>query len=133
MSEQYNIDPRFYAALIWEESWFDRNARSKDNCRKLVQLDPRFHAISDNIEENFRKSLGYLRHEFIYYRRKGFDRRSSIICALAAYNGGNTRIRNFIKNGQWDGKNIDTIPLKETREHIKKVLQRCKHNYHAVL
>jgi len=133
MSEQYNIDSRLYAALIWEESWFDKNAKSKDNCRRLVQLDPRFHRVSSNMEENFRRSLGYLRHEFIYYQKNGFDTRSATICALAAYNGGNTRVRNFIKNGQWNGKNIEAMPLKETREHIKKVLRRCRINYQAVL
>ncbi len=133
MSEKYKIDPRLYAALIWEESWFDKNAKSKDNCQKLAQLDPRFHTISDDIKENFRKSLGYLRHEFVYYRKNGFDMKSSVISALAAYNGGNTRIRNYIKNGKWDGKSIETIPLKETRDHIKKVLHRCKMNYQASL
>lgn len=133
MAEAYDIDPRLYASLIWEESWFDSNARSKDNCRKLAQLDPRFHDVSPDIRNNFRKSLGYLRHEFVYYRKKGFDQKSSALCALAAYNGGDTRIRRLIRNGEWDGKQVDTIPIPETREHLKKILRRCKNNYQAVL
>ena len=133
LAEEYSIDPRLYASLIWEESWFDSNARSKDNCRKLAQLDPRFHAISNNEKDNFRKSLGYLRYEFVYYRKKGFSTKSAAICALAAYNGGNTRIRNYIKEGRWDGKNIDTIPLKETRDYVRKIICRCETNYHARL
>jgi len=133
VSEEYKIDPRLYASLIWEESWFDKNAKSKDNCRRLAQLDPRFHTISEDIKENFRKSLGYLRYEFVYYRRKGFDKKSAAICALAAYNGGNTRIRKYIRDGKWDGKSIETIPLKETREYVKKIIHRCERNYQASL
>lgn len=133
MAEEYQIDPRLYAALVWEESWFDAEARSADNCTKLVQLDPRFHAVSHDTTENFRKSLNYLRYEFTYYRRAGFDRKSATICALAAYNGGNTRIRRYINEGLWDGKNIDTIPLKETRDHINKIVRRCQLNYQARL
>ena len=133
VSEEYKIDPRLYASLIWEESWFDSNARSKDNCRKLAQLDPRFHEISQDTNNNFRKSLGYLRHEFVYYQKKGFDKRSSAICALAAYNGGDTRIRRLIRNGEWDGKRIETIPIPETREYLKKIFRRCENNYQAVL
>ena len=133
VSEEYKIDPRLYASLIWEESWFDKDAKSKDNCRKLAQLDPRFHRVSEDIKENFRKSLGYLRYELVYYRRKGFDTRSATLCALAAYNGGNTRIRKYIRDGKWDGKSIETIPLKETRDHLRKVLRRCKMNYQAIL
>ncbi len=133
MAEEYQIDPRLYAALVWEESWFDAEARSADNCTKLVQLDPRFHVVSHDTTENFRKSLNYLRYEFTYYRRVGFDRKSATICALAAYNGGNTRIRRYINEGLWDGKNIDTIPLKETRDHINKIVRRCQLNYQARL
>jgi len=133
MSEAYAIDPRLYASLIWEESWFDSNARSSDNCRKLAQLDPRFHEVSRDIRNNFRKSLGYLRHEFVYYRQKGFDKKASALCALAAYNGGDTRIRRLIRNGEWDGQKVDTIPIPETREHLKKILRRCENNYQAVL
>jgi LysM repeat protein len=133
ISEEYKIDPRLYASLIWEESWFDSNARSKDNCRKLAQLDPRFHEITQDTNNNFRKSLGYLRHEFVYYQKKGFDKKSSAICALAAYNGGDTRIRRLIRNGEWDGKKIETIPIPETRDYLKKIFRRCENNYQAVL
>ncbi len=133
VAEQYNIDPRLYASLIWEESWFDADARSQDNCQRLAQLDPRFHTVTTNIRDNFVKSLRYLRHEFSYYRNKGFDMRSATLCALAAYNGGNTRIRRYIRDGRWDGKNIETIPLQETREHLHKVMRRCRNTYHAVL
>lgn len=133
ISEEFKIDSRLYASLIWEESWFDSNARSKDNCRKLAQLDPRFHEVTQDTSNNFRKSLGYLRHEFIYYQKKGFDKKSSAICALAAYNGGDTRVRRLIRNGEWDGKRIDTIPIPETRDYLKKIFRRCENNYQAVL
>ena len=133
ISEEYKIDSRLYASLIWEESWFDSNARSKDNCRKLAQLDPRFHEVTQDTNNNFRKSLGYLRHEFVFYQKKGFDKKSSAICALAAYNGGDTRIRRLIRNGEWDGKRIETIPIPETRDYLKKIFRRCENNYQAVL
>jgi LysM repeat protein len=133
VAEEFKVDPRLYAALIWEESWFDPEARSKDNCLKLAQLDPRYHPVSDSVRENFAQSLRYLKHEFTYYRSKGFDSASATICALAAYNGGNSRIRRFIRNGVWDGRSIDTIPIAETRAHLRKILQRCESNYHALL
>lgn len=132
-SEEFQVDPRLYASLIWEESWFDADARSGDNCRRLAQLDPRFHRVSDDIRANFERSLRYLRHEFTYYRRQGFDPRSATLCALAAYNGGNTRIRRFIREGLWDGRDIATIPLYETRNHLRKIARRCRDNYHALL
>lgn len=133
LCEQFKVDPRLYASLVWEESWFNPHASSQDNCQRLVQLDPRFHAISSDVQENFQKSLRYLRYEFTYYLKQGFDRRAAAICAIAAYNGGNTRIRRFIKNGTWDGRNVATIPIKETRDYVARVLRRCGHNYHAVL
>ena len=133
VSEEFKIDPRLYAALVWEESWFDKNAKSKDNCRMLIQLDPRFHAVSEDITDNFRKSLRYLKSEFTYYRKKGFDRKSAAVCALAAYNGGNTRIRKLINEGRWDGRSIETIPIIETKGYVARVLRRCEKNYHAVL
>lgn len=132
-SEEFQVDPRLYAALIWEESWFDADARSRDNCRRLAQLDPRFHRVSADIRANFERSLRYLRHEFTYYRTRGFDTRSATLCALAAYNGGNTRIRRFIREGVWDGRDIATIPLYETRNHLRKIARRCRDNYHALL
>jgi len=129
----FNVDPRLYAALVWEESWFNHRAASQDNCQRMVQLDPRFHDVSEDVRTNFQKSLRYLRYEFTYYLRKGFDRRTATLCALAAYNAGNSRIRRCITRGTWDGRNVATIPIQETKEYVARVLHRCEHNYHATI
>jgi len=131
--DTFNVDPRLYAALVWEESWFNHRATSQDNCQRLVQLDPRFHDVSEDVRTNFQKSLRYLRYEFTYYLQKGFDRRTATLCALAAYNAGNSRIRRCITRGTWDGRNAATIPIRETKEYVARVLHRCAHNYHAVI
>ncbi|MCX8043424.1 MAG: LysM peptidoglycan-binding domain-containing protein, partial [Desulfobacterota bacterium] len=73
--DEFNVDPRLFAALVWEESWFQHHAISQDNCRGLVQIDPRFHSVSSDIRTSFQKSLRYLMYEYTYYLRKGFDRR----------------------------------------------------------
>jgi len=56
--------------------------------------------------------LGTLHREF-----------GSPVMALAAYNGGRGRVRRWLEEGIWDGREhtISSIPYKETRDFIRRV------------
>ncbi len=115
VSEEYNIDSRLFSSVMWEENWFANSPVSNDF----------------KIKEDIKKCLGYIRHEFVYYRKKGFEKRSSTICALVSYKQGDSVTRKQIREGMWDGKEIETIPFQETRDFLKRVFFRCKKKYQA--
>jgi len=62
--------------------------------------------------------LAYLLHDF----------QGSLPAALAAYNSGKSRVKQWISNKIWDGS-LDTlsqIPYKETRDFVERVVHDLK-------
>jgi soluble lytic murein transglycosylase len=114
-ARNYDLDPALLAAVIYEESRFDADARSEQGAVGLMQLLPetaegiatrtggsRFE-VSDLLdpEINVRYGSWYLRH----LMRKYGDVRT----ALAAYNGGQG--------------NVDRgVQFQETRDYVDQVL-----------
>jgi soluble lytic murein transglycosylase len=115
-AQNYDLDPALLAAVIYQESKFDANARSDSGAIGLMQLLPetakgiaartggtRF-TVDDLLdpEINVRYGSWYLRHLL--------DKYGSEEKALAAYNGGQG--------------NVDRgIHYPETRHYVQRVLE----------
>jgi soluble lytic murein transglycosylase len=129
-ADEYQLDPYLVCAVIWVESKFDSSATSRRGARGLMQVIPstgQWVAKKLGIEEydddslydpaiNIRIGCWYLDN-----LRKQF--KGDIDLALAAYNGGSGNVEKWLKNPQYskDGKNLNDIPFKETKEFVARV------------
>lgn len=123
------IDPYLIAAVIYVESGFDANSRSRAGARGLMQMLPntakeaaeqlgdRDFAVEDldTPEVNIRYSTWYLRRLIRKYDSTTF--------ALAAYNGGGGNMDKWLKGreGERERDVIADIPFRETREFVARV------------
>ncbi|HWJ45310.1 MAG TPA: lytic transglycosylase domain-containing protein [Gaiellaceae bacterium] len=119
-AQNYDLDPALLAAVIYQESKFKANARSRSGAVGLMQLLPdtakgiALHTggskfrVADlyNPEINIRYGAWYLRHLLQKY---GDER-----MALAAYNAGQRNVDRWRSNG-------GGIEFAETRAYVKRV------------
>ena len=117
----YGLDPALLAAVIYQESQFNPNARSPQGALGLMQLLPdtaRGIAIrtggskfvtSDlyNPEINVRYGSWYLRHLIDHYD-------GELDAALAAYNAGQSNVDRWRREGVG-------IQFSETRHYVRSV------------
>jgi soluble lytic murein transglycosylase len=126
-AKNYDLDPALVAAVIYQESKFDADAKSSSGAIGLMQLRPdtakgiairtggsRFQ-VSDlyNPEINVRYGSWYLRHLL--------DRYGDEKTALAAYNAGQRNV------DEWRAEGKD-IQFPETRAYVDRV-EHLKHVY----
>jgi soluble lytic murein transglycosylase len=126
-SRNYHLDPALLAAVIYQESKFDADARSDRGAVGLMQLLPataegiaartggsKFR-VSDlyDPEINVRYGAWYLRHLL--------DKYDSERVALAAYNAGQANV------DSWRYRGIG-IQFEETRDFVDRV-EHLKHVY----
>jgi soluble lytic murein transglycosylase len=126
-AKNYDLDPALVAAVIYQESKFNANAKSSSGAIGLMQLTPqtaegiairtggtRFR-LADlyNPEINVRYGSWYLRHLLDKYG----DERD----ALAAYNAGQKNVDDWRAEGKG-------IQFPETRAYVKRV-EHLKHVY----
>ena len=119
-ARNYDLDPALLAAVIYQESKFKADARSKSGAIGLMQLLPdtakgialhtggtafRVNDLYDP-EINVRYGAWYLRHLLQKYG----DERT----ALAAYNAGQDNVDRWRRSGQG-------IPFPETRAYVDRV------------
>ena len=119
-AENYSLDPALLAAVIYQESKFDTEARSKAGAVGLMQLQPetargialrtggsKFH-LDDltNPEINVRYGSWYLRHLLDKYDEERL--------ALAAFNAGQGNVDSWRKAGKG-------IAFAETRHYVDRV------------
>ena len=133
-ARNYRLDPALLAAVIYQESKFDPDARSDRGAIGLMQLLPgtakgiaertggtKFR-VADlyNPELNVRYGAWYLRHLL--------DKYGSERTALAAYNAGQANVDSWRKRG---------VPaqFEETRDfvsHVESLKQTYRHAYAAL-
>jgi len=119
---RYDVPPALVYAVIYAESGFDPNAKSKKGATGLMQLmpstaawcaqkkgdtdysDPKLTDPAYNIE------LGVY---YLSYLLKRFSERD----AVAAYNAGEGNVATWLAAG------VKKIPFPETRAYVEKVLQ----------
>ena len=129
-SAKYEVDPLFVAAMIREESKYDVKAISWANAYGLMQIIPSTgrHVASKIGIKNFRTSMLHQPeiniHIGVWYTKYLLDQFKNYALVSGAYNCGPGRIKRLIKrNGLNDlDKFIENIPIYETRNHIKKVM-----------
>jgi soluble lytic murein transglycosylase len=120
-AQNYAVDPALLAAVIYQESKFDAEAKSSSGAVGLMQLTPgtakgiairtggSAFRVSDlrNPEINVRYGCWYLRH---LYRKYGEWR-----LVLAAYNAGQGNV------DRWLHEERGQIPFAETRAYVDRV------------
>ncbi len=138
-AKRHNIDPYLIAGLIRQETVFDPNARSRANALGLMQLLPYVGrdvarktgagAVSSN--DLFNPVLNIqLGTAYVKELMDGFERFEYV---AAAYNGGPTRVRRWIRElsatdiEEW----VESIPLTETRLYVQGVYRNAR-QYHRL-
>lgn len=129
VADSTGVDRYLVAAMIKAESNYNENALSKANAKGLMQLTDETAAFcaekmgmelkdGDVFDPETNIRLGVY-----YYKRvlEIFNYNEEL--AIAAYNAGEGRVREWLSNESYssDGESLDVIPYKETENHIKKI------------
>ncbi len=134
-ADKNDVDPYLVAAIVYVESKFNSYATSNQGARGLMQIMPdtgRWIAQRKK-NENFSSEELYdpkinIKYGCWYlgWLKDRFEARLPVI--LAAYNGGHGNVGTWMKEDKWDGKekNINQIPLSETRGYVNKVIKVYK-------
>lgn len=123
-------DWRLLAAVIYQESRFHIEARSRRGARGLMQMMPktaRHYGVSDPLspEENIRGGTRFLGSLISRYRKVGANDEERYKYALAAYNAGASRVDDILElarlrgvdTAHWDSV-VCVIPDMAGRESI---------------
>lgn len=134
MSTKYEVDPLFIYAIIKTESKFNTNAISKSGAKGLMQImdgTGQWGAEMCGIQEYSKEKLfdpcTNIEIGCWYISKLLKQYEGNIDLVLAAYNAGSGNVARWRENKAYssDGKNIHTIPFKETDNYLKRV----KKNY----
>jgi soluble lytic murein transglycosylase len=130
-AREFSLDTAVLRGLVRQESVFDAKARSRAGALGLMQLMP---ATAKGLSRSVLRAR--YRRDFLYdpgvnsrlgaaYLRKLIDQfDNSTLLALAAYNGGPTRIARLIREnpGLPEDELFESIPLYETRDYVRRVM-----------
>ncbi|MBL4661339.1 MAG: lytic transglycosylase domain-containing protein [Alcanivoracaceae bacterium] len=129
-ANKYQLLPQWIMSIITQESAWQTDAISSADARGLMQLiDATARRLSKKLgitywgktqlhDANFNLRLG------IYYQRQLFDQfNNHPLLALASYNAGERKANDWLQNFPtapdiW----AETIPYRETRDYISKIL-----------
>lgn len=130
-AEQHGFEPLFIASIVKVESGFNERALSSKGARGLMQIMPETGAwvaqqmdwvefdveMLYNVEPNLSMGTWYLRELHRLFH-------DNEVAALAAYNAGQNRVRQWLDEGRWDGREetLDDVPFGETRIYVRRVL-----------
>ncbi len=129
--EEYDLPPSLVYGVIHTESHFDETAISSVGAKGLMQImDSTFDWVLQklgeeegdvfNADTNIRcgtKLLRILSDEYTHTET-----------VLAAYNAGIGNVSKWLANEEYsdDGETLHTIPIEETRNYVKRVLNAQK-------
>jgi soluble lytic murein transglycosylase len=131
-----HLDPALIAAVIYAETKFDPrpSAAGAQGPMQILPATAEFLAkrsgattfrLSDlsNPDINIAYGSYYLRFLLDHYR-------GNKVFALAAYNGGEANVDQWVADGRRSGQKLTVarIPFPETRAYVERVL-RAQHNY----
>ena len=135
-AQDKHVDPSLIAGVIYAESKF-RDQTSAAGAKGLMQILPataQFIAHRSGGTAFEVKDLGTPQVNIsygAYYLRYLLDRYGdNEVLAIAAYNGGEANVDNWIVDARAKGKDfrVQDIPFPETRAYVDRVLQ-AKHDY----
>ncbi|MEE0944688.1 MAG: lytic transglycosylase domain-containing protein [Clostridia bacterium] len=122
---QYNLDPYLVAAVVKTESGFDKDASSGVAGGLMQITDATAEYIAGRTDYDFDKRLEPDTNIMMgcYYLSYLIGRFSNTDTALAAYNAGPAKVDGWLKDTRYssNGKTLDDIPYKETRDYIVKI------------
>ncbi|MGH2906855.1 MAG: lytic transglycosylase domain-containing protein [Solirubrobacterales bacterium] len=131
-ARQKNLDPALIAAVIYQESRF-RPRESDAGAQGLMQILPATADFIANRSGGTKFTTKDLATPQVnisygaYYLRYLIDRYDGdVLTALAAYNAGEGRVDEWLKQSGNSGgtiKDAEEIPFPETREYVKNVLK----------
>ncbi len=130
-AQEFNIDPYLVFAIIRAESKYQNEAQSPVGARGLMQIMPETGQwIADQMkidgfkEDDLHKPEVNIRFGcwYINYLNKEF--KGKIPLELAAYNAGRANVKQWVKEGKWDGnpRQTEGIPFLETKQYVENVL-----------
>jgi soluble lytic murein transglycosylase len=135
-SKRQNLDPYLVAGIIRQETVFDPKARSRANALGLMQLLP---STGQSVARRYNLGGGRIAAADLYnpvlniqlgtaYVRQLLDGFNRFEYVAAAYNGGETRVRRWIREmpnseiEEW----VESIPLSETRLYVQGVYRNAR-------
>ncbi len=130
-AREFRLDPAVLRGLVRQESVFDANAKSRAGAIGLTQLLP---ATAEPLARSVLR-VRY-RRAFLYdpgvnarlgaaYFRQLLDRfDGNVHYALAAYNGGPTRMARVLREnaGLPEDEIFESLPFYETRDYVRRVI-----------
>jgi soluble lytic murein transglycosylase len=130
-----NLDPNLVYALIRVESKYNPYAKSEKGAIGLMQITSNTGKYIAGLmkDKKFSESELYtpeinIKYGCYYMSKllKDFD--NNINCMLAAYNGGEGKVRKWLKSGGNDKSELDAslIPFSETRDYVFRVNKNYK-------
>ena len=133
-SKEYKLSPVLVASVINVESSFKADAKSTAGAVGLMQMLPstaNYIAELNNLdflgEDSLLEPEVNIKFGCLYLKYL-IDKFNHIDTALASYNAGETKVRNWLKDPLYtlDQKTLSYIPYKETREYVEKVNENMK-------
>lgn len=134
-AQQYQLEPAMVYAVIHAESKFRTDAASPKEALGLMQLtiatgewiagklNIKDYSLEDLYDPELNIMFGcwYLSYNLDYFN-------NDIELALAAYNAGRGNVAKWLADEKYskDGKTLDYIPFKETRNYIERVKMNYK-------
>ena len=133
-AEKYDLTPALVASVINVESSFNENAKSNKNAIGLMQIKlSTANYMQELNSENTLTEQELFNPEIninlgCRYLKYLIDKFKNINTSLAAYNAGETNVRNWLNSGIYstDGIILNYIPFKETRNYVEKINKNIK-------
>jgi soluble lytic murein transglycosylase len=135
-ASDYQLDPLLIAAIIRVESNYKLEAVSPKGAVGIMQIMPETAAWileQDNfgtlsIKDAGREAQAGIKLGSWYVKELNRQFNGNLVASLAAYNAGPGKVRQWLENGVWDGKEqtLRDIPFGETRHYVQRVMYYYK-------
>ncbi len=129
--EGFNIEPALLYAFMRQESAFKPYARSRVGATGLMQLMPRTaqYVANKRLSSQFLKSPEdnlALGQKYLQFLMNDRNIGKNLVFTAASYNGGPGNVLRWVSKGENYQQDpllfVETIPLRETRFFVKKIL-----------
>ena len=129
-AEEKDLEPELVCAIIATESRFNPEAKSSKGAIGLMQLMPDTGEwisgklkLGDFAEDDLKDPEISIRMGtwYVGFLEERFDGERDTV--IAAYNAGHGKVDKWLGEAQYsaDGRTLDVIPYKETKNYVKKV------------